>query len=656
MRYRQIHLDFHTAPVINDVGKDFDADAFVETLKEAHVNSINIFAKCHHGMCYYPTRVGKMHPALQFDLMGQMIEVLHKNDIKCPIYFPIGWEEDAAEHTEWLEMGPDGIPGHKKKDDNSYYSWRKLCLNNEEYKAYIKRQLKEIADAYEVDGFWFDIIFQQKCICKTCTAEMRALMRDPANEKDVLWHDDYVLFKFQKEINEYVESLGKHIPTFYNSSWLPNTGTDGLMIEHRSVLQDHMEIESLPSGEWGYNHFPLFVNYHNRNDGDVIGMNGKFHLSWGDHGSLKNEEALEYECFRMLANGAACSVGDQLHPRGVMNRAAYERIGKVYEVIEKLEPSCIGSKKVSDIGVVVSTDFYKRDTTSDEGVLRMLEELHYSFDLIPVTEELSRYKLVILPDTITGDERFRCKLAAYLKEGGKVLATHQSACCVPGIEYISEDQYEPSYIVLNEGVIPGVEALEYVCYRRGSRVKSTLPVKAYIGDPYYNRTPDCFSSHRHFPFNKVSEYPAILLDDAIGYCAFPLFEDYMIDGNRVFRDIISYLISSLMPRPSMRVKAPTCAEVTLRRKDERTLVHIISYIPERRTRTIDVVDTRLPIYQTEVQVLSDKPYTCATLLRSGQKLSVTCEGGYATVTVPVIDGYECVEFSKREAYDEAGSD
>ena len=31
--YRQIHLDFHTSPVIPDIGTDFDPKAFVKTLK-----------------------------------------------------------------------------------------------------------------------------------------------------------------------------------------------------------------------------------------------------------------------------------------------------------------------------------------------------------------------------------------------------------------------------------------------------------------------------------------------------------------------------------------------------------------------------------------------------------------------------------------------
>jgi hypothetical protein len=47
--FRQVHLDFHTHGSITGIGKDFDPQKFAETL----VNSINLFARCHHGYNYY---------------------------------------------------------------------------------------------------------------------------------------------------------------------------------------------------------------------------------------------------------------------------------------------------------------------------------------------------------------------------------------------------------------------------------------------------------------------------------------------------------------------------------------------------------------------------------------------------------------------------
>jgi hypothetical protein len=56
LRYRQVHLDFHTSEFIPEVAKDFDAEAFAQKLKQANVDSITCFARCHHGWLYYPSK------------------------------------------------------------------------------------------------------------------------------------------------------------------------------------------------------------------------------------------------------------------------------------------------------------------------------------------------------------------------------------------------------------------------------------------------------------------------------------------------------------------------------------------------------------------------------------------------------------------------
>ena len=58
---RQIHLDFHCSEKINDIGCNFDKSIFQNVLTNANVNSINLFAKCHHSWSYYPTLIGNMH-------------------------------------------------------------------------------------------------------------------------------------------------------------------------------------------------------------------------------------------------------------------------------------------------------------------------------------------------------------------------------------------------------------------------------------------------------------------------------------------------------------------------------------------------------------------------------------------------------------------
>ena len=643
MKYRQIHLDFHTSPILPDVGKEFEPNEFASTLVNAHVNSINIFAKCHHGMCYYPTKVGKMHPSLPFDLLGSMIDVLHKNNIRCPVYFPLGWEEDAAEHTEWLEVGKDGISGHKLPFDSSNNSWKKLCLNNPEYKKYIKEQLKELLENYDVDGFWFDIIFQQKCLCKECISEIKGMGLDPENEEDVLRHDEYVLKKLQNELNTFIFSYKRDISIFYNSPWAPDGGYSGPIAEERAALQTHMEIESLPSGKWGYNHFPLSVNFFNRNNAETTGMTGKFHLSWGDHGSLKNDEALEYECFRMIANGCACSIGDQMHPKGSMNTTAYHHIGKIFGEIEKVEPFCFDSKKFAEIGVVVSSDYLNPDALSDEGAMRMLMELHHPFDFISIRDELSRYRLIILPDNVKIDDSFSQKLKEYIQNSGKVISTYKSTDSVSlGVAATGDYDYCPAYIVVDD-TIPAIEPLEYVCYERGAFAETALPVKAFIGDPYHNRSYDCFSSHMHFPFEKKSDYPAICLSESIGYCAFPLFRDYIKNGNRIFRELIRYLIDSLLPDPFIETNAPPWVELTVRMQPGRIIIHVLCYIAEHKTKTIDTVDSRMMLCNLSIKLRQKEKISRIFCVRSGyESEDYSAYGDSIEFTIPEINGYDVI--------------
>ena len=106
---RQVHLDFHTSEHLKNIGIKFDKAAWQKSLTNAHVNSINIFAKGHHGYSYYPTKVGTQHPNLKFDLLKAQIEASHEIGIKTPLYFAIGWSVLAAvTHPEWIIKNKNG--------------------------------------------------------------------------------------------------------------------------------------------------------------------------------------------------------------------------------------------------------------------------------------------------------------------------------------------------------------------------------------------------------------------------------------------------------------------------------------------------------------------------------------------------------------------
>jgi Hypothetical glycosyl hydrolase 6 len=105
LRYRQVHLDFHTSEHVRGIGAQFDPDEFVRTLERARVNSITCFARCHHGWMYFNTKAfpERRHPNLTRNLLREQIEACHKRHIRVPIYVTIQWDHYSAQrHLDWL--------------------------------------------------------------------------------------------------------------------------------------------------------------------------------------------------------------------------------------------------------------------------------------------------------------------------------------------------------------------------------------------------------------------------------------------------------------------------------------------------------------------------------------------------------------------------
>ncbi|MCL2060548.1 MAG: beta-galactosidase trimerization domain-containing protein [Oscillospiraceae bacterium] len=662
---RQIHLDFHTSPHIAGVGADFDGALFAKTLKDAHVEWINLFAKCHHGMFYYKTELGTVHPHLSTELLKGQIEACRKEGIKCGIYTCVGWSEDTADRNpEWMEVSADGVVGVKKPFTAAYSSWQKLCINNREHRAAIKTELKEEFELFRPDGFWIDIIFQNKCLCKTCMAEMLDMGLDPEDAGDVFKHDRMVQISFMRDVHAHIRTLSGDVHIYFNCNPYEMDLADDMGIAGRNKqdLCTYIDIESLPSDAWGYSHFPVAVNYVNKGGKDINMMNGKFHTSWGDFGSLRNKAALEYECFRAAANGAGVCVGDQLHPRGRLDPSAYKRIGEVFASLKEKAPWCDGTQKLSQIGVYATRRSGEpaggsTDTgLADEGAYRVLSELKYTFDYVDLTDDISGFELVVLPDRVHLDAAAADRLNAYIRNGGKALITansavdHQRGFLVDGIgaEYRGPAPYCPRYMRITEAHFPGIPPMDYVAYMQGADVAALegTQVLARAVDPYFNRGYYKFSSHRQTPPDcEAPGSAAITLRGGVAYIANPLFSDYASSRCMVYRDIIEQLIADLGVRPIVEADLPSFVEVTVRKKGDSTIVHLLNYIIERKSRRLDTIEETAPLYNRTLSVECPQRPARVTVVPDMKELALDYSDGRATFTMDIIRGHEIIEIA-----------
>ena len=654
---RQVHLDFHTAGQIPGVGADWNPDAFVTTLQQARVNSINLFARCHHGYVYYsPTRFER-HPSLDFDLLGEQVAACRGAGIAAPVYITVGWDElSAARHPEWLEVTPDGVLGQHSP---LVAAWKKLCLNSP-YMDYVCEQTDELIAHFDgdVDGLWFDIIHQGECVCVHCRRDMARQGLDAASAADRQAFARQVRDNCRRRLHAHGTAQVPEALVFFNSG---HVGYDQTIRSLDSYT--HFELESLPSsGIWGYNHYPISVRYARTLGKPHLGMTGKFHTMWGDFSSFKNQAALEYECFQMMANGAACCIGDQLHPRGALSPPVYDLIGRVYAQVEAKEPWCIEAEAQVEIGVfnveAVDADDGRVDT-SHAGVLRMLLEGHHQFDFVDERADWGRYRVLIFPDKVPFDEALADRVRAYLEGGGKVLATHRAglhpdgsgfALDELGVTLVGAAPYVADYLRPLPELGADLEDTEYVMYERGLAVRPAegARILAETVGPYFDRAWDHFCSHRQTPMDPANpqEYPAITCNAQgnVIYMAHPLFVGYRRQAPLWYKRLVLAALRLLLPAPLVTTDAPSTAQVTLLRQpqENRTVLHLLHYIPERRGLGFDTIEDVIPIHNVTVRFRAASEPRRVYLAPQDETLDHMYEDGYIHVTVPRVMGHQIV--------------
>ena len=621
--FRQVHLDFHTSELIPDIGKQFDKKQFQETLKTGHVNSITIFSKCHHGWAYHETEKNLKHPNLDFDLLSEMIDACHEIGVQTPVYISAGLDEKIArEHPEWLLRNKDESVGWNGGFMNPGYHL--FCFNSPYFDILID-QVKEVAEKFKsknIEGIFLDIVSPRLCYCQNCVKILRSENKDPRDFDAVKELGERTYKKYYTEINKAIHDINPDYRIFHNGGHIAVGRRD------LAFANTHLELESLPTGGWGYDHFPMSARYVHGLGLEFLGMTGKFHTSWGEFGGFKHPNALKYEAALSIANGAKCSIGDQMHPEGFLDKATYEFIGAAYSEVEKIEEYCDDVESVADIALFCD-DYYVSQYTSKHGehinlskfatgVSRMMLECKYLYDIVDIDNNIDKYKLIILPDRVYVDDILKAKLDKFIANGGKILASGVSGTDINASEFVfdfgakfeGKSEYQPSYF--RPEFKPGdLERSDFIFY--GDPFKITAQngkVLGYRRNPYFNRDTFSFSSHQHTP-PELKDAGAGMTQGKDGiYIAWTIFEDYATKGSLICKETVKYAID-ILPGENKTFKSnmPSGGVVTLMKQPQysRYINHLLYASPVKRGDGIEVIEDLIPLYNIDVQLkISEK--------------------------------------------------
>ena len=618
-----VHLDFHTSPHIPDIGEKFNKEEFASTLKAAGVDLITVFAKCHHGYTYYPSKVSTMHPNLKFNLLKEQIEACHSVGIKAPIYITMGWsKKDADEHPEWhhidfwkkkpiifgTEMNAQTDPEMKIYD----CSWTTLCPLGG-YSDHLRAITREVCENFDIsDGIFYDIcLMRDACDCESCREGMRKMGLDPDNYEDSRKYYREKRIEFFSELNDIIHEYNKDAHVFYNGAADMNRPEYG-------VIQSHFELEDLPTAWGGYDLMPIRAKYFEKFGKLYLGMTGKFHHAWGEFGGFKNKDALKYECADMLSIGASISVGDHLHPNGQIDKSTYNIIGHAFNYVKKIEKYCFNTHAYTDVGLWMS------HTDADLGASKLLQIMHMEFDVIEAGDDISRYKLIILPDNVKLSDEDKAKIVEFTKNGGKVVCSYDSAFDALGIKKLEKSPYDIDYIEceIDEVVTP------FLSYASAYKTECDGEVLAKIREPYFSRTAGHFCGHKNTPFkDEYAEYPALVKNESVVYLAHPVFEAYNRTGNYVLQKYIMRAIDLAYPDRMLKVdNFYSCGRVRVRKSDNDSFyaMHLL-YAP--------------PVNRGNVCLLEDFPRV------SGIEVSLRVENKITEIYDATLD--KAVEFTQN---------
>ena len=460
----------------------FDAAQYVTLLKLANVQTAMIYANSSVGLCYWPTKTGRMHRNLNGrDILGETLNLCQAEGITTVVYYSAIFNNWAyEEHPQWRTVDLEG--GHSREEGKKPLLTNRYglcCPNSDPHRSFIKSQLEELVDAYEFDGMYLDMSFWPLvCYCENCRRRYAKEIGGSIPEQ-VDWGDP-VWTEFQSKrvdwMAEYSFDLTNHVKGL----------RDDLSVQHNYALSLYswlLGIDHTSADAHDYLGGDRFDGYIDQSFVCKLFYNltknvpAEYHTSrcypdLFEHTTLKSEDMLSSHTYLSLAHNTAFLFIDAIDPQGSLDSAVYERMGKIFGESKSFEPY-LGGTLVEDVAIYFSFNskidlgkngdralLYVGDIIEDRiphiesamGATAALKEGHHPFGVVTkkVLDNLSKYGTVVLPAVDRFDDAEIHAFSHYARNGGHVYMSGAKAAehfgAVLGVKYLGMTDEGQTYI------------------------------------------------------------------------------------------------------------------------------------------------------------------------------------------------------------------
>lgn len=638
-----LFYDNHTMPACPDVGENFDVEIFTDKIKAANVDYLVFHARCNQGMAYYDTRIGIKHPSLKQDLFGLLADACKRKDITLGAYFNAGISsEEGRLHRDWTTLYFDG---RSLREPRFTPHVRTMCYNSG-YRDHLIEMVKEVVINYPISGVMIDCLIDYPCVCPICVKEMKEKDINWNNEEEVKKFSEFSAIRLAKDISHAVNAIKSGLLISNNYP-----GYEGL-----KGINTYFDVVCLPASEEGYEFIPVMSHYvRTLGDMPILNMTGRFY-DWGDFGGLRPEVAIKSELLYGLANGMRPNIGGHFHPRGDLETAIFDRIERIYKDLQTREEWFDNAKNITEIAIVYPKSIHNiRGDKELKSAVRMLSELKHQFDVVTLASDWSKYKVLIFPDNITFDEEITRRVKRHISEGKAVISTGSSGIDKEnrrfsleqewGIRYIGENDFDPAYFHVEKNYTHGMPDMPLSLYSSGIDMKSSkgTRVGAFLIKPYYNRMWDGEYAFYYNPPDKVTEKPALTIHNRVAHFSHRIFSGYFEKASVELRTVFNNVLQQFLPNPLIKQEnLPSFARAFVTEQPKRTMVHLLSYIPEMRGRT-QMIEEPIELSDLTISIRQDnKDFKNIYSAPDRERLSYQVTGDYIEITLPKSKGYSLI--------------
>ena len=644
--YKGIHLDFHTPEFLDEAIVNFDPDRWVETFLLSNAQYVNLFAKCHHGNSYYNTEAGHKHAGLETDMLAELVPRLKAAGVRVVAYYSTNTDCRAAEdHPDWEQVDDAGNPILLSS------GWKNVCFNSPYLEELMLPQLREITEGYDIDGYWLDMVLVMPggCFCLYCRLLFEQQYGRPLTPKDKD-AEAFRVWTVQQAIRR-----SRNLVRSIKPEALITANGGGTIGDHDRLttlcrrrgegILDYSCVEEQPGFSGDYFYTGYQSRYTRRLNRPLELINVRFVRGWGEW-TAKPLPQMLYEASIMLAVGHRVTLGDQAYPNGTLDTAVYRRFAKVFDYLGERRPFVAETEPVVDTAILF-TDGLSPQLRGADAVCR---ELHLQHDQIDESEleHLSRYQLLILPETGQLASESIERIRRFAESGGHVVVTGSAALdndltSLTGLVHEGHRDFDIGYFPADVLADPGLPLLVT------APPHQVRPLSAQVVWPL--QLPSC----KHAPGKIVTHFypnpgpldrqPAASMNTVgagkVFYLAFDLFRAYWQHNHWWLKAIIRALIAKGGFRPLVKLDADGTVHTALHRRGDEIFLHLICFQSGLATAGGYPSIEHMPqLRDVEVQ-LQYEGDEVATFLEPGcRPVNMERKDGYLHAKLPLLRLYE----------------